>query len=484
MNIKAISRNVGVALLVSALFMFLSVLVSIANGNDSALTALLISFTITFIVGIFPFIFVRKSPAITLRDGYMIIVLSWLLSFIFGMLPYVLWGGPFTVANAWFESVSGYTTTGATILDNVELLPDSLLFWRSSTHFIGGLGVVVFLLLIIPNSSPVRLRLTNMELSSLSREGYSTHANKIVKMFAMVYLLMNAAAFLAYWAAGMTPFEAVNHAFSVCASGGFSTRATSIASFDSRWIEGISMFFMLLTSLHFGMIYLAFATRSLKPLKSPVLKFYLLSLLIFTLVLTCLLRLDGCAESWGKSLWTSAFQVISTASTTGFSLTDNAHWPVTAGIVLLFAGLMCGCAGSTSGGVKADRVLVFFKAVQHRVLQVIHPSSVTDVKLGEHVIKQEELLTQMLYLTLYCLLVTLSVFISLLLGVDSLNSFAASVMSMGNVGPALGDLGNMGSFNSISAGAKFLYSMDMFFGRIEIYPALAVLAMIFSRKAK
>ena len=171
MNLKVISRNVGFALLASAFFMFLSILVSIANGNDSALAALTISFTLTFTVGIFPFIFVRKSPNISLKDGYMIIVLSWLLSFIFGMLPYVLWGGPFSVINALFETVSGYTTTGGTVLSSVEQLPDSLLFWRSSTHFIGGLGVVVFLLLIIPSSSPIRLRLTNMEVSSLSREG-------------------------------------------------------------------------------------------------------------------------------------------------------------------------------------------------------------------------------------------------------------------------------------------------------------------------
>lgn len=175
MNLKVISRNVGFALLASAFFMFLSILVSISNGNDSALAALIISFTITFIVGIFPFIFVRKSPNISLKDGYMIIVLSWTLSFIFGMLPYVLWGGPFSVINALFEAVSGYTTTGGTVLENVEQLPDSLLFWRSSTHFIGGLGVVVFLLLIIPSSSPVRLRLTNMEVSSLSREVQDTH---------------------------------------------------------------------------------------------------------------------------------------------------------------------------------------------------------------------------------------------------------------------------------------------------------------------
>ena len=162
MNLKVISRNVGFALLTSAFFMFLSMIVSMSRGNDSALAALMISFVITFTVGVFPFIFVRSTERISLKDGYMIIVLSWSLSFIFGMLPYLLWGGPFTVVNSLFESVSGYTTTGATILEEVEALPDSLLFWRSSTHFIGGLGVVVFLLLIIPSSSPVRLRLTNL----------------------------------------------------------------------------------------------------------------------------------------------------------------------------------------------------------------------------------------------------------------------------------------------------------------------------------
>ena len=180
MNLKVISRNVGFALRTSAFFMFLSIIVSMSRGNDSALAALIISFVITFTVGVFPFIFVRSTERISLKDGYMIIVLSWSLSFIFGMLPYLLWGGPFTVVNSLFESVSGYTTTGATILEEVEALPDSLLFWRSSTHFIGGLGVVVFLLLIIPSSSPVRLRLTNLEISSLSREGYRSRANKTV----------------------------------------------------------------------------------------------------------------------------------------------------------------------------------------------------------------------------------------------------------------------------------------------------------------
>ena len=231
MNLKVILRNVGFALLVNALFMFFSILVSVANGNDSALAALLISFIMTFSVGVFPFIFVRKTSAISIKDGYMIIILSWLLSFVFGMMPYLLWGGPFTVVNAWFESVSGYTTTGFTVLDDVESLPRSLLFWRSSTHFIGGLGVVVFLMLMIPTSSPMRLKLANMELSSLSKDAYQTRLNKIVYIFTYVYLAITASSFILYMIGGMSAFDAINHAFSVVATGGFSTRNASIGAY-------------------------------------------------------------------------------------------------------------------------------------------------------------------------------------------------------------------------------------------------------------
>ena len=286
MNVKTISRNVGYALLVSALFMFLSILVSVANGNDSALAALLISFTITFTVGIFPFIFVRKSPEISLRDGYMIIVLSWLLSFIFGMLPYALWGGPFTIVNAWFESVSGFTTTGASILDDIEALPDSLLFWRSSTHFIGGLGVVVFLLLIIPTSSQMRLRLTSLELSSLSKREYRSGANKTVFIFTNVYLGMLMASFVCYLIAGMSPFDAINHAMSVTATGGFSTKNASIGAFDSVAVDLVTMVFMVLSSLHFGMIYAVFVTKSMKPLKNDVFRFYAGVLVVLSVIVT------------------------------------------------------------------------------------------------------------------------------------------------------------------------------------------------------
>ena len=482
MNVKAISRNVGYALLVSALFMFLSVIVSVANGNDSALAALSISFVITFTVGIFPFIFVRRTSAITLKDGYLIIVLSWLLSFVFGMLPYALWGGPFTVVNAWFESVSGFTTTGSTILDNIEALPDSLLFWRSSTHFIGGLGVVVFLLLIIPSASPIKLRLTNMELSSLSKDGYNVRANKTVYIFASVYLALGVVAFLSYWAAGMTPFDAVNHAMSVCASGGFSTRNLSIAAYDSRLIEGLTMIFMYVASIHFGLVFMTFATRSLRPLKNPVLRFYTLALAVFSAGLAVSLKLNGISDGWGRALWDGAFSVLSVASTTGFACVDNAAWPIQASLITMFLGIMCGCAGSTTGGIKADRVLVLLKAIARQVKQTIHPSAVNEVRLGSHILRDEEVTPQILYITLYSVMVVISVFLCLLLGVSTHNAFAGTISSLGNVGPAVEELGSMGSFNGVPVAAKLVYTFDMFLGRIEIYPVLAVVAMIFSKK--
>ncbi len=484
MNVKVISRNVGYALLVSALFMFLSILVSVANGNDSALAALMISFTITFTVGIFPFIFVRKSAAITLKDGYMIIALSWLLSFVFGMLPYALWGGPFTIINAWFESVSGFTTTGSTILDNVEALPDSLLFWRSSTHFIGGLGVVVFLLLIIPSSSQMRLRLTSLELSSLSKREYRSGANKTVYIFTYVYFGMTAASFILYVIAGMSPFDAINHAMSVAATGGFSTRNLSIGAYDSVPINLITMLFMLLSSIHFGMVFVALVTRSLKPFKNEIFKFYVWSLVVTGVVVSLSLKMQGIEESWGDALMSGSFHILSFASTTGFSIADNSVWPVLPSAMLVFVGIWCGMAGSTSGGVKSDRALLLCKEIKYQLRMVLHPASVNEIRVNGRVVRQEDVAPHILYVALYFLVVIISVALCLVLAPDNGNALTAILTSLSNVGISVGELGSVYSFNAEPASAKFIYTLDMFLGRVEIYPILAVVMMIFSRRSK
>ena len=482
MNLKVISRNVGVALLVSALFMLLSVFVSLLDGGDTALAPLLISFTITFIFGIFPFFFVRKTTQISLKDGYMIIFLSWLLSFIFGMLPYALWGGPFTLVNAWFESVSGFTTTGATILEEVEGLPRSLLFWRSSTHFIGGLGVVVFLLLIIPNSSPMRLRLTNMELSSLSRDDYRSRANRTVFIFAYVYLGICAAAFLSYLLAGMPMFDAVCHAFSVCATGGFSSRSASIGAFGSPLISVITIVFMFLASIHFGLVFMALVKRTLRPLNNPVLRFYCIALAAVAVITSVSLKLEGIESSWGKAFLNGTFHVVSYTSTTGFAIADNSSWPMLPCFMLVLVSLICGCAGSTTCGLKVDRVIVLFKAIHMQILKTLYPSSIFEVRVGRRILRDEEIYPQVLYISMYFLLLGLSAITILLLGDPNGHALTGSVATLGNVGPSLGSIGSMGNFNMEPGAIKFVYTVNMFLGRVEIYPVFAVLSGIFKRK--
>ena len=482
MNLKVISRNVGTALLVSSLFMLFSVFVSLADGGDSALAPLLIAFSLTFTVGVFPFIFVRKTDRISLKDGYMIIFLSWLLNFLFGMIPYALWGGQFTLINAWFESVSGFTTTGATILEDIEALPRSLLFWRSSTHFIGGLGVVVFLLLIIPNSSPVRLRLTNMELSSLSREDYSSRANKTVFIFAWVYLANCALAFFSFWAAGMSPFDAINHAFSVCATGGFSTRNLSIGYFRSELISILTIVFMVIASVHFGLVFLTFANRSLRPLKNPAIRFYLLSLLGGSLLAGLSLKFQGVDATWPRALLDGTFHVVSYTSTTGFAISDNSTWPVLPCFILIIGSLVCGCAGSTTGGIKVDRVIVLFKAIRMQIVKTLYPSTVFEVKYGKRTLKDEEVYPQVLYIALFFLLIGISSILCVIIGDPHQHGLLGSVACLANVGPSLGEIGSLGNYNAEPVPMKFIFSFDMFLGRVEIYPVLAVFAGLFRQR--
>jgi len=482
MNLKVISRNVGLALLVSALFMLLSMGVSLADGMDSAFTPLLICFIITFLVGIFPFIFVRKTARITLKDGFMIIFLSWLLSFIFGGLPYALWGGPFTLINAWFESVSGFTTTGATILEDIESLPRSLVFWRASTHFIGGLGVVVFLLLIIPTSSPMRLRLANMELSSLSRDDYRSRANKTVYIFAYVYLGLVVVYFLGYWAAGMSAFDAICHAFSVGASGGFSSRNLSIAAFDSTLISSLTIVFMFLSSIHFGIIFMTLVSRSVKPLKNPILEFYVIGLAIIAIVTSLSLKLSGTDASWGKAFMDGTFHVVSYASTTGFGLSDNSTWGALPSFMLILVSLVCGCAGSTSGGLKVDRILVLLKAMHMQIKKTLNPYVMYELRLGRRILHDEDVYPHVLYIAIFMIIISTSTVLCLLVGDPNGHALVGSLASLANVGPSIGTIGAMGNYNAEPGIIKFIFSVDMFLGRVEIYPVFAVISSIFVRK--
>lgn len=486
MNIKAIALNVGRALLVSALFMFVSMLISLYNGLDESFAPLLISCIITTIVGSFPFIFVRTAePLTTLRGGFVTIVLSWSLSFVFGMLPYVLFGGEFTLVNAWFESVSGYTTTGASILNDIEALPKGLLFWRSSTHLIGGLGVVVFLLLVIPSASPYRSRLTNLEISSLSREGYHYRSSQTVTVIVLVYAILNVSAFICYMLCGMSPFDAVNHAFSVVATGGFSTKNASIGGFNSVAVDIVTIVFMVIASIHFGVIYSTMVTRRPKALFTPAIRYYLGFLVVMSLLAFASLNVHPVeGTTVGSRLLESVFTVVSYASTSGFGISDNSVWPPLACLVLMIAAVQCGCAGSTTGGVKADRFLIALKSIKAQITKVAKPNSVNQVRLGKDLIDESRVHAVLVYICLYAAIFFVSSICLFTAGMDTTEAISGAICSLSNVGPALGDISLAGNFSQLSIAAKLMISFNMFLGRIEIYPFLVVISLIFSGRRR
>ena len=397
------------------------------------------------------------------------------------MLPYVLYGGEFTLINAWFESVSGYTTTGSTILNDIEGLPESLLFWRSSTHYIGGLGVVVFLLLVMPEASPYRLRLTNMELSTLSKDGYRYKSTKVVWIITMVYLGLTVTSCLALWAAGMPLFDAVNHAFSIAATGGFSTKNLSIAAFDSRLIDFVAMVFMAVAAIHFGLLYAVVATRSFKPLNNTVVKYYFASILAMTVLISFSLLKDGGYDSWGRALMDSSFNVVSYMSTTGFANCDNSSWPWLAAVVLIFVSFHCGCSGSTTGGIKIDRLIISFKAISTEIRRRLHPTSVSQVKLGYHHLSDTVVGSVMMFIVVYVLVIFASVVLVMIFGTDASDAVTGVIASIGSVGPGVGELGSLDNYSGQLVSAKIIYTMDMFLGRLEIYPFFVVISMIFRR---
>lgn len=326
------------------------------------------------------------------------------------------------------------------------------------------------------------MKLTNMEMSSLSKDGYRYKSSKVLRIIVSVYLGLTVVTFFSLWAAGMSLFDAVNHAFSIAATGGFSTRNLSIGYYDSQLINGIVLVLMVVGAMHFGMIYSVLVTGSLKPLNNAVTKYYLGSIIICSAIVMVVLMTKGGYDSWGQAAMDSSFTVASYMSTAGFAICDNAHWPWLAGIILLFVSFQCGCSGSTTGGIKVDRILIAFKAIGHEMKRRLHPSAVNTVRMSGQNLSDSSVNAVMMFVVLYVFLTFLSVLGVMLCGTDAETAVSGVVASIGSVGPGLGELGCLDNYASQPAMAKFIYSFDMFLGRVEIFPVLVVLSMIFKRR--
>ncbi len=464
-----ISKYIGMVLLLDSAFMLASATISWSNGMDSGLVPLLLSFVLTAALGAFPLIFVGKTGEISSKEGYIIVSGAWLLSCVVGTLPYLIWGGEFDIVDAWFESVSGFTTTGATILNDIEALPKSMLFWRSSTHWIGGMGVVMFALTVLPSLGKTKMTLSSVELSPLSKDNFKYRTQKIVHILLYVYVGMTFTEAVLLRVAGMDWFDAVNHSFSTIATGGFSTRNLSIGAYDSLPIESVITFFTFVSGLHFGLIFATLIGSHRNIFRSEVARFYLFSILAGTAIISISLWNSGTYDNLGSSVRHGVFQTVSIITTTGFATADTTLWTSLAMMVLFLFMLQGACAGSTAGGLKSDRMLLAFKVIRTRIRQQQHPNAVMRIKL--HGVAQEESTINfaMLYIVLYVLLILLGTIVNTAAGADFVTGLTSAASCMSNVGPAFGEVGSFSNFASIPDLSKFTSTLLMLFGRLEIF---------------
>jgi trk/ktr system potassium uptake protein len=467
MRYYVIIRYVSLALLLNSFFLLLSFGVSIFY-SDEAMIPLLYSGLIIALIGLFPLIFVPPTKNITNKEGLFIVVSSWIVSCLIGTLPYILWEGNISMINAWFESVSGFTTTGSTIFENIESLPKGLLFWRASTHWIGGTGIIIFALSILPSLGIAEMVLFRSEISTMARENFNQRARRAIHILFGVYLILTFLETALLLIFGMDLFDAVTHSFATIATGGFSPKNASIAFYNSYQIEIIVIVFMILSGIHFAILFAVVTGNESAFWKSTVVRYYLLSMFIGIAIVSINLHFNH-SQPWLDSIRQSAFQIVSVGTSTGFATADSSVWPPLSHLILIFFTLQCACAGSTSGGIKADRIVLLGKAFAQRVKMVMHPNAVIPLRLDKVVIRDDVVYKSIMFIVSYILIVFISTFLLSLLEVDNLTGFTGSIAAMGNVGPGLGDVGSVGNFNGIPGLGKWILTVVMLLGRLEIF---------------
>ena len=475
MRINVVIRYVGMVLQFIAAFMFLSAVVSWLNDYDSAYYPLLLSSFITALLGTFPLLFVERVEEISIKEGYGIVVGSWLVACIVGMFPYLIWGGEFTMINAWFESVSGFTTTGASILNDIEYLPRGLLFWRSSSAWIGGVGVVMFALVILPSMGKSRHMLSNVEISTIARDNFHYRSKVIFRILISLYTSFTLITTLALKYAGMTWFDAVTHAMTSCGTCGFSTKNSSIAFWDNPWIEVILIVAMTLSAIHFGILYATITGRKNNIFRSEVVRTFIGMMLIISLMIAVSLVAADIYPDFGTAMRHAAFQVVSISTTSGFATADTNTWTPLAIMLLIFCSVICGCAGSTSGGMKVDRLLIASKVIRNRMKIQLHPNAVIRTKVDGIVQEESTQSLVMTFIVAYIMLVILGTVVYTLFGCDLITGVTASISCISNVGPGFGEIGSMDNFSELPVVLKLNSTLLMLIGRLEIFGFIQLL---------
>ena len=473
MNWRLITWYFGVSLLLVAALMTLSGIVACCTTGDESRTPLLFSAYLTGTVGFFPLIFVRKSQyRLSFKEGNCIVVGAWLLSCLFGMLPFLFYGREFTPINALFESVSGFTTTGASILNDIESLPRGLQLWRISTAWVGGIGIVTLFSMLAGKSD--KTTLSGAEISTVARESLAGEKNgSFANRMLITYIALTFVTLFSLKLTGMGWFDATTNAMSACSTCGFCTRNTSIAFYANPAAETVLTVAMLAAGVHFGILFLAFIKGSPRFIwKSETIKVFLSLVGIAIVIVTTDLMLRGHYSSFAQALRDASFQVASISTTTGFATQDTTLWPPLSMSVLIICSLICGCSGSTSGGIKVDRAILAAKGIYRKVKLTVEPNGIYFVRVDGRARSEEQISDAYGYIFCYLILMVVFAAVNIAFGEDFTTGVTASIACIGNVGPGFGDVGSMSNYSDFPAILKFTGMIEMLIGRLEIFPVL------------
>lgn len=481
MRFGVIFRILGALVFFLGLTMIFPLLFSLYY-KDGDFSALVLSAAVTTGVGAFLFLLFRRVvEEISHREGFAIVTLGWVFAALFGSLPFMFSGVLPNFVEAYFESMSGFTTTGATVLATIEGVPRGVLFWRSLTHWLGGMGIIVLSIAILPLLGVGGMQLFRAEVPGPVADKLKPRIAETAKILWQVYLLISGAETILLMLGGMNLFDALCHTFGTMATGGFSTKNISIGSYNKVYIDGVITIFMILAGTNFALHYQALTGNLRAFHRNSEFRFYWITLIGAMLLITFILRLQT-YETLATAFRYASFQVTAIMTTTGYTTADFEKWPSFAQYLLVLLMFVGGSAGSTGGGMKCMRILLLLKQGQREVYRLIHPHGVIPIRLGGRAVSQEVMQSVWGFFFLFILVFVIASVAMALLGLDIVTAFVSVAATINNIGPGLGAVGPMDNYKSIPFFGKWVLIFCMLVGRLELYTVIVLLVPEFWKK--
>ena len=469
LSLQAFSKVTGLAFMVIGLSMLPSFAIACIYHELHAILAFLITIMITTVTG-WSLMFIGRDfeDTLKIRDGFLVVTLCWLVAGFAGALPFVMSGAIPNFFDAFFESCSGFSTTGCTILTDIEALPKSLLFWRSFTHWIGGMGILIFAIALMPSLGISGQNAAASEAPGPTLDKVTAKMSDTAKSLYFIYILFTLVQTILLCLGGMSLFDALVHTFGTVGTGGFSSYNDGIAHFGSVYIEVVIIIFMILCGTNFNLFFLTFKQKYNYFIHDSEFKLYMGIIIVFSILIALNLAFSGVFSN-GDSVRHAVFNVSSVITTTGFATADFNLWPTFSKMLLLLLMFVGGCASSTGGGIKVIRILVLLKLIRRGIATRLHPNAVVNVRINDTTIPSDTVTNTACHAFIYLMIVFISTILISLDNFDLITNFTAVITCVGNIGPGFELVGPMGNFALFSGASKFLLSMLMLAGRLELF---------------